>query len=86
MSDQEKKDLLQQIDQALEGIRPHLASDGGDIELVDLTEEMIVQIKWLGNCQSCSMSSMTMRAGIEQAIIGKIPGVKGVEALNGLEV
>ena len=86
MSDQEKKDLLQQIDQALEGIRPHLASDGGDIELVDLTEDMIVQIKWLGNCQSCSMSSMTMRAGVEQAIIGKIPGVKGVEALNGLEV
>lgn len=80
----EKDRLLQRIDQALDDVRPHLAVDGGNVELVDITEERIVQIKWLGNCQNCNMSIMTMRAGIEQAIKFKVPEVAGVEALNGL--
>ena len=45
---------------------------------------MKVQIMWKGNCESCTMSSMTMRAGIEEAIRGKIPEIAGVEALNGV--
>ena len=51
-----------------------------------MTDDMIVQIKWLGNCDGCSMSGMTMRAGIEQTIKDKIPGIKGVEAVNGTTV
>jgi Fe-S cluster biogenesis protein NfuA len=80
----DKHRLLQRIDQALNDVRPHLAVDGGDVEVVDITEELIVQIKWLGNCQSCNMSIMTMRAGIEQAIKIKVPEVEGVVAINGL--
>ncbi len=86
MSDPKKKELMQRVDKALDDVRPHLAVDGGNVELVDVTDEMIVKIKWLGACEGCSMTTMTMRAGIEQAIIGKMPEITGVEAINGVEV
>lgn len=76
-------EILTRINTALDEIRPHLAVDGGDIELVELTEKGVVRIKWLGNCEHCSMSSMTMRAGVEQAIRAKVPEITGVEAING---
>jgi len=81
---QEKEALLARIETALDDVRPHLAVDGGNVELVDVTDDMIVQIKWMGNCESCNMSAMTMRAGIEQSIRSKIPTIKSVEALNGI--
>ena len=84
MSVKEKKELLQRIDTALNDIRPHLAVDGGDIEVVDVTEDMHVKIKWLGSCETCNMSAMTMRAGVEQTLKGKIPEIGTVEAVNGV--
>lgn len=84
MITKEKEDLLQRIDTALNEVRPHLAVDGGNVEVVDVTEDNIVKIKWLGNCEGCSMSAMTMRAGIEQTLKSKIPEVSGVEAVNGI--
>lgn len=75
--------LLARINEALETIRPHLAVDGGDVELVEVTSDMIVKIRWKGNCINCSMSAMTLKAGIEQAIKGKVPEVVGVEAVSG---
>ena len=84
MSNKDKQDLMVQIDTALDDIRPHLAVDGGDVELVDVTDDLKVQIRWMGNCESCNMSAMTMRAGIEQTIKGKIPAITGVEAVNGI--
>lgn len=86
MEVQEKRQILQEIESALDGIRPHLAVDGGDVEVVEVTEDMKVIVKWLGNCENCFMSAMTMKAGIEQAIIGKVPGITGVEAINGVEI
>lgn len=80
----DKDQLLERIDAALDDVRPHLAVDGGDVEVVDITDDNIVKIKWLGNCQNCSMSVMTMRAGIEQAIRFKVPEVAGVIAVNGI--
>ncbi len=77
MSLTEKQALLQRIDSALDDVRPHLAVDGGNVE---------VKIKWLGACEGCSMTSMTMRAGIEQAIISRLPEITGVMAVNGVEV
>ena len=82
MTVEAKSVLLDRIDKALDDVRPHLAVDGGNVELVDVTEDMKAQIKWLGNCQNCSMSAMTLRAGLEQAIRGKVPEVIGVEAVN----
>lgn len=86
MSNPEKQDLIQQVDKALDDVRPHLAVDGGNVEVVDITDDKIVKIKWLGACEGCSMTTMTMRAGIEQAIIGRIPEITSVEAVNGVEV
>jgi Fe-S cluster biogenesis protein NfuA len=84
MVDQTQTDLILKIDSALEEIRPHLAVDGGNIELVEVTEDLVVKLKWLGNCEFCSMSTMTMRAGVEQAIKSKVPEIKAVIATNGL--
>lgn len=86
MSTSEKQKLISRIDRALNEVRPHLAVDGGNVEVVDVTEDHIVKIKWLGTCEGCSMSAMTMRAGIEQAIRGRLPEIVGVEAVNGLSV
>ena len=76
--------LLNRIEDALSSIRPHLLVDGGDVELVELTDDMHVKIKWLGMCESCNMSAMTLRAGIQEAIRGNVPEVVGVEAVNGI--
>lgn len=81
----EKEALLVRINHALDDVRPHLAVDGGDVELVDVTEDHVVKVKWLGACENCSMSFMTLRAGLEQALKGKIPEVTGVIAINGTE-
>lgn len=78
----DKQQLLERIEEALSTVRPHLVTDGGDVELVELTDDMHVKIRWKGMCESCSMSGMTLRAGIQEAIKGKIPEIVGVEAVN----
>jgi Fe-S cluster biogenesis protein NfuA len=60
-----------------------LAVDGGDVEVIDITEEKVVKIKWIGNCESCSMSEMTLRAGIAETIKSKMPEIVSVVAING---
>lgn len=86
MSITEKEQLVERVEQALDDIRPHLATDGGNIEVVNITDDNVVQIKWLGNCEVCSMSVMTMRAGVEQTLKNQVPEIEGVEALNGVMV
>lgn len=80
----DKQAILSKIDAALEDVRPHLKVDGGDVEVVDYTDDQIVLVKWLGTCQNCNMSIMTMKAGIEQAIRNKMPEIAGVRAINGM--
>ena len=84
MSTTEQESLKDKVDAALESLRPHLKVDGGDIEVVEVTEDMTVKIKWLGNCEFCSMSAMTMKAGVEQTLRSKIPEIKAIEAVNGM--
>ena len=86
MSDSERKDFITKIDKALDAIRPHLKVDGGDIEVVDVTEDLTVKVKWLGNCINCSMSAMTMRAGVEQTLKSKFPTIQNVIAVNGVAI
>lgn len=78
------KPLMDQINAALDEIRPHLIVDGGNIEVVELTDDMELKVKWMGNCEFCSMSAMTMKAGVEQAIKQKLPQIKKVTAINGV--
>ena len=86
MTAQEKERLIQLADQALDAVRPHLKVDGGNVEIVDLSDDLELTVKWLGSCEFCSMSMMTMKAGIEQAIKQNIPEIVTVRAVNGLEV
>ena len=60
-----KSDLFQRVETALDTVRPHLRADGGDVELVDITDNFIAQIKWHGACKTCHMTQMTMKAGLE---------------------
>lgn len=78
----DKKNLNDRVEEVLETVRPHLRVDGGDVELVEVTEDMHVKIRWMGMCESCSMSAMTLRAGIQEAVRSKIPEIVGVEAVN----
>ncbi|MHA4893738.1 NifU family protein [Pedobacter sp. PWIIR3] len=74
--------LTEQVEQALETIRPYLLADGGDVAIEEITEENVVKLKLLGNCGSCKMSFMTMKAGIEQAIMKAVPQITSVVAIN----
>ena len=76
--DKKKKNILEKINQALEEIRPFLKDDGGDIELIELTDDFVVKVKFLGACKSCSMSPMTLKGGVEDAIKRRIPEIKEV--------
>ena len=78
-----KSDLLARVNDSLNDIRPFLKVDGGNVEVVDVTDDNIVHVRWMGNCETCSMSAMTMKAGIEQAIRNKMPEIRGVIAVNG---
>ncbi len=80
-----KATLFKQVDAALDTVRPHLAVDGGNIEVVDIDDNMRLHIRWLGACSNCSMSVMTMRAGIEEAVHNRVPEIKGIVAVNGLD-
>jgi Fe-S cluster biogenesis protein NfuA len=74
--------LLLQVEQALDTIRPYLKTDGGDVKVLDITEEKIVQLELVGACGTCPMSAMTFKGGIEQAIMKAVPEIKGVQAVN----
>ena len=74
--------LTEQVEQALETIRPYLIADGGNVAIEEITPENVVKLKLLGNCGSCKMSFMTMKAGIEQAIMKAVPEITGVVAVD----
>ncbi|MBI1939782.1 MAG: NifU family protein [Ignavibacteriales bacterium] len=74
--------LSEKVQKALETIRPYLKADGGDVELVKVTQEGIVEVKLTGACIDCPMSQMTLRAGVERALIREVPGIRRVEAVN----
>ncbi|MBW3544771.1 MAG: NifU family protein [Bacteroidetes bacterium] len=78
----EQNHLYEAVEQALGSIRPYLEADGGDVKVLEITEDRIVRLELLGACGSCPMSAMTFRAGIEEAIRREVPQVQGVEAIN----
>jgi Fe-S cluster biogenesis protein NfuA len=75
-------ELRDQIEEALDTIRPYLMADGGSVRLLNVTSDYVVELELLGACGSCPMSTMTLRAGIEQALKRSIPKIKRVEAVN----
>ncbi|MCR4416928.1 MAG: NifU family protein [Ignavibacteria bacterium] len=75
------EDLQTRVQNALQSIRPYLQADGGDVELVQVTKDGIVEVRLTGACGNCPMSQMTLRAGIERALIRNIPEIRRVEAV-----
>jgi len=74
--------LSDQVEAALDTIRPYLLTDGGDVSVVEITADNVVKLKLLGACGSCPMSIMTLKAGLEEAIKKAVPEITGVEAIN----
>jgi len=70
--------LKERVEIALETVRPHLQADGGDVELVDVTEDGIVKVKLTGACGSCPMAAMTLQYGVTNAIKQAVPEIKEV--------
>ena len=74
--------LYDRVNAAIEQLRPYLKSDGGDMELVEITNENVVRVKLLGACKTCTMSEMTLKAGLEEALKSAAPQIKSVEAIH----
>ena len=74
--------LKEQVEAALDTIRPYLETDGGNVSVEEITPEKVVKLKLLGACGNCPMSIMTLKAGIEEAIKKAVPEVTAVEAMN----
>jgi Fe-S cluster biogenesis protein NfuA len=72
------KSIRERVVKALERVRPYLQSDGGDIDLMDVTEDMTVKVKLTGACHGCPFSMQTLKAGVEQAIMKEVPEIKRV--------
>jgi Fe-S cluster biogenesis protein NfuA len=70
--------VKEKIEAALEKIRPFLQRDGGDVELVEVTEDGVVKVKLTGACGGCPMATMTLKHGVERAIREDVPEIKSV--------
>ena len=73
--------MKDEVQKVIDTIRPSLQADGGDVELVDVSEDGIVKVKLTGACQGCPMSQMTLKMGIEKMIKKQIPDIKEVVAV-----
>lgn len=78
----ELADITERVERALEGLRPYLEADGGNISLVEVTKDHHVKVELHGACADCQMIHMTMKGGVEQAIRQAAPEVVKVEAIN----
>ena len=74
--------LKDQIEDALNKVRPSLQADGGDVELVDVDEGGVVKVRLTGACGSCPMSQMTLKMGIEKILKQNVPEIDRVESVN----
>lgn len=74
--------IITRVEAALETIRPYLMTDGGNVKLLGVSEEGVVSLELLGACGSCPMSTMTLKAGVEEAIRRSVPEITRVDAIN----
>jgi len=73
--------VKEQVEEALNDIRPQLQADGGDIELVEVTEDGVVKVRLVGACSGCPGAAMTLQLGVERVVKERVPEVKAVEAV-----
>jgi len=75
-------EIIQRVESALDNIRPYLVADGGNVRVIDLSKDLVVRLEFVGNCGNCPMSSMTFKAGVEEAIRKSVPEIKGIDVIN----
>ncbi len=76
------EDITKNIETALDSIRPYLMADGGNVKILELSADNVLKLEFVGACGSCPMSTMTFKAGVEEAIKRAVPEVKSIEVVN----
>ncbi len=74
--------LTKKIETSLDSIRPYLIADGGNVKVLEITDDQVVKLEFIGACGNCPMSTMTFKAGVEEAIKRAVPEIKSVEVVN----
>ena len=74
--------IKERVEKALEKIRPYLVADGGDIALIDITDDMVARVEMKGACNGCPFSMQTLKAGVEIAVKKEVPEIKEVVDVN----
>ena len=81
MANEEKQELRDKVEAALAMVRPSLQADGGNVELVDITEDNVVQVRLQGACKGCPMAQMTLAMGIGRVLRQEVPEIRDVQAV-----
>jgi len=76
------EELTQKIEASLDSIRPYLVADGGNVKINQLTADHVLKLEFVGACGNCRMSTMTFKAGVEEAIRKAVPEIKSIEVIN----
>jgi Fe-S cluster biogenesis protein NfuA len=74
--------LTNRIEAALDDIRPYLEADGGNVRVLEFTKDRVLKLEFVGNCGNCPMSTMTFKAGVEEALKRSVPEIKRIEVVN----
>ena len=82
MGGEEKEKLLQEVEEALESIRPYLQGDGGNITLLDITDDFVVKVRLEGSCHGCHLSMQTLKGGVEMVVKKSVPQIVEVVAVD----
>jgi Fe-S cluster biogenesis protein NfuA len=82
MQAEDKAALIMKVELAIDSIRPYLEADGGNITVDEITSDLVVMVRLHGACSSCSMSTMTLKAGVSEAIRQAVPEIRDVIAVN----
>lgn len=78
----EFSDRIDRIEAALDSIRPYLETDGGNVRVLELTDDLVLKLEFIGACGNCPMSTMTFKAGVEEAVKRSVPEIKKIEMVN----
>jgi len=76
------EEMTKRIEESLDSIRPYLQADGGDVKIMSFNQDHILKLEFVGNCGSCPMSTMTFKAGVEEAIKKAVPEIQSIEVVN----
>jgi Fe-S cluster biogenesis protein NfuA len=74
--------ITRRIEASLDSIRPYLEADGGNVKINQVTSDNVVKLEFVGACGNCPMSTMTFKAGVEEAIKKAVPEIKSIEVIN----